>query len=743
MGMIVTNGSGFFSEEKRHADHEIVCPEPGIPVFRLNNRCLNGRYHIEKKIFSDPDNASLVQWTGFKPLASDKGEYRLHLILAPHLGNKGANNSGWVDNYKGNPMLFAEGNGVSMAVACSAPWLGRSAGFVGFSDGWQDLNMHKRMTWFYNRADNGNIALTAQIDWMAAKEKGFIIVLSFGLTPAEAGFRAINTLQYELSDMEQRYIKAWKSWQKSLLALDDNSPGSNSKYRTSTMTLRIHEAKRFPGGIIAGLSIPWGFSRGDDDLGGYHVVWPRDQVEVAGALLAANAFDSAKRVLEYLKLTQEKDGHWPQNMWLDGIPMWKGIQMDETAFPILLVDMFFRSQKSNNPDISGYWPMVRSAASFLVRNGPVTQQDRWEEDPGYTPFTLAVEIAALLAAADCAQRVGEDRIATYLRELADSWNDNIDRWIYVKNTDLCNELEVDGYYVRIGNPDTGETLTPSMGYVPIKNRPPGDDMEQSTHLVSPDAVALVRFGIRAPDDPKIVNTVKVIDSLLKTDTPFGPAWHRYNDDGYGEHKDGSPFDGTGIGRAWPLLTGERAHYELAAGRYDEARRLLDTLEAFANKGGMIPEQIWDDDDIPGKELFFGRPSGSAMPLAWAHAEHIKLLRSLHDGRVFDMPPQTVQRYQVQKRHSQYAIWRFNHKCRSFPDGKILRIEVLSPALVHWSSDNWRSFRDTRTEDTGLGVYTADLKTNHMREGSIIDFTFFWIDEDRWEGRDYSISVRKE
>jgi glucoamylase len=238
--------------------------------------------------------------------------------------------------------------------------------------------------------------------------------------------------------------------------------------------------------------------------------------------------------------------------------------------------------------------------------------------------------------------------------------------------------------------------------VPIKNQPPGQSTEPAEQIVSPDVLALVRFGLRAPDDPRIHNTVKVIDALLKVDTPNGPAWHRYNDDGYGEHEDGSPFDGTGIGRAWPLLTGERAHYEFAAGRKDRAQKLLAAIEAFANDGGMIPEQIWDAPDIPERELFFGRPSRSAMPLVWAHSEYIKLRRSLQDGRIFDMPPQPVQRYQVEKVGSRYALWRFNHKCYIIPAGKILRLETLAPARVHWGKDGWQDVKDTETRDTGLG-----------------------------------------
>ena len=186
----------------------------------------------------------------------------------------------------------------------------------------------------------------------------------------------------------------WLAWQGSLLDLEPQGADPRRLYRVSTAVLCTHEARDFPGGAIASLSIPWGFSKGDEDLGGYHLVWPRDLVETAGGLLAAGALADARRVLAYLRTTQEADGHWPQNMWLDGTPYWSGVQMDETAFPILLVDLARRELALSPGDVARFWPMVRRAAGYLVRNGPVTQQDRWEEDPGYSPFTLAVEIAA-------------------------------------------------------------------------------------------------------------------------------------------------------------------------------------------------------------------------------------------------------------------------------------------------------------------------------------------------------------
>jgi glucoamylase len=426
-------------------------------------------------------------------------------------------------------------------------------------------------------------------------------------------------------------------------------------------------------------------------------------------------------------------------MWLDGTPYWNGVQMDETGFPILLVDLANREGVLDKSELARLWPMVRRAAGFLVRNGPVTQEDRWEEDPGYSPFTLAVEVAALLCAAELAD-THEPAIASYLRETADAWNSAIERWTYAAGTALSREVGVDGYYVRISPPERTGVASPMQGFVRIKNRPTGQGREPVAEMVSPDALALVRFGLRAPTNRRIVNTVKVIDALLKVDMPAGPAWRRYDDDGYGEHEDGRPFDGSGTGRPWPLLTGERAHYELAAGRPAEAEALRETLSSFASEGGLLPEQVWDAADIPDRELFFAKPSGSAMPLVWAHAEYVKLCRSLAEGRVFDTPPQTVQRYQIQKVESPHTAWRFNNKCRTIQAGKILRIELLQSALIHWSPDGWRTLVDSKTRDTGLGNHIVDLPTEGLLSNAKLSFTFFWPLANRWEGADFEVTT---
>jgi glucoamylase len=739
MELLVSDGKEFFSEEKRHTHFELDTPAEGVPAFQLTNTCKDGRYRIHKTVLTDPERDVLMQRIRFEPLQGSLNDYHLYILLAPHLGNHGAGNTAWVEDYKGLPVLNAQRGEIALSLACSVSWLKRSVGFVGTSDGWQDVYQHKQMLWEYNRAEDGNLALTAEID-LAACGGEFTLALGFGLTPAEASLRARASLVDGFEAARDAYINEWQDWQNAL-----TPPPSELKipnlYRTSAAVLRTHEAKRFPGGMIASLSIPWGFAKGDEDMGGYHLVWPRDLVETAGGLLAIGAHEEVRRVLYYLQGTQEADGHWPQNMWMDGSPYWGGIQMDETAFPILLVDLAHRKGALDDDALTRFWPMARKAAGFLLANGPVTPQDRWEEDPGYSPFTLAVEIAALLAAANLAELQNDPPAAKLLRETVNLWDAHIEAWTYVTGTDLAKQVGVDGYYVRIAPPEETESSSPVNGFVPIKNRPPGESDAPAANIVSPDALALVRFGLRAADDPHILNTVKVIDALLKTDMPAGPIWRRYNEDGYGEYADGSPFDGNGVGRPWPLLTGERAHYELVAGRSDSAQSLLAALQAFANDDGLLPEQTWDGKDIPERELFFGRPSGSAMPLVWAHAEYLKLCRSLADGRVFDMPPQTAKRYLLVEKPSDYTIWAFNHKIRKIVHGNTLRLFLPTPARVRWSADEWTTEKEHDTHDSTLGVHVVDLPTRRLKTGTTIRFTIHWLNGDRWEGTDYAVEIR--
>jgi glucoamylase len=741
-GLIVTDGAGFFAEEKRDTDSTIASIEDGVPAYALVNthRPPAGeapRFRIVKRIISDPGRDVVLQQVRLEVLSGPP--LRLFALLAPHLVNAGTNNTGWLGEYKGQAMLFAEGGGTALALASSTPFLARSVGFAGVSDGWQDLARHFHLAWAYERAVDGNVALVAELS--LAGDDPVTLALGFGRSPNEAAFRARASLQDDFGAMAQLYAANWRAWQAGLVALDRPVRGHNG-YRVSTAVLRAHEAPSFPGGFIASLSIPWGATKGDDDLGGYHLVWPRDLVETAGGLLAAGAVSDVLRVLDYLRTIQEPGGHWPQNNWLDGTGYWQGVQMDECAFPILLVDLALRKGALDQAGAGRYWPMVRAAASYLLRNGPVTGQDRWEENAGYSTFTLAVEISALLAAADAADRANEAAMAGILRDTADAWNASIESWCFARDTPLAREAGVAGYYVRLA-PDAAPGGVSSIdGPVLIKNRPEGRGHFRAQDIVSPDALALVRFGLRAADDKRILDTVTVIDRVVRVELPHGPGWYRYNHDGYGEHEDGASFDGTGIGRIWPLLTGERAHYALALGERAQAEALLAAMEACTSRGALIPEQVWDSADIPARELVFGQPSGSAMPLVWAHAEHIKLLRSLQDGAVFDQPPQTVERYQRRNTGARVAPWRPGFQPERLKQGRVLRIGLASAAMVLWSDDDWTASHETPTADTGLGVHVAELPTAALLPGRVIVFTWRDIATGGWAGADHRVVVVK-
>ncbi len=733
MGFIITDGISYFSEEKTDSESKVEWEVPGIPLFKVTNKSTDGCYVIEKTVLTDPYRDSMVQQTTIQWEEQSIDKIKLYNLLAPHLGNKGQDNSAWVIHKKGIEILVAKREDSALAMVCSLPFINSSVGYVGISDGWQDLHAHKKMDWNYEEATNGNVALCGEID--ISSNKSFTLVLGFGSDIDSAIKNALDSLHDGFDKIKASYIKGWKDW---------HDRGSRNDLISdfelnSVAVLKTHESKNPNGGIIAGLASPWGYSRSDDDPIGYHIVWTRDMVEVAGGLLAAGRYDDIRDMIGYLDSTQQIDGHWPQNMWLSGESYWNGVQMDETALPILLINLARREGAINDNDVLDFWPMAKKAAGYIVRNGPVTRQDRWEEDPGYTPFTLSCEIAALLAAADFSELNQEKDVALYLRQTADNWHDALDRWMFTMDSEWTKEYGVDGYYERIALVDRA-IVSRFQNTVHVKNVPVEDSMLKAAHLISPDALALVRFGLRRADDPRILNTILLIDKLLKIDTPSGTTWHRYNDDGYGEQLDGSAFNGTGIGRGWPLLSGERGHYELAKGNPQEATNLLQYMQNFACESSLIPEQVWDSSPIPEFELELGRPSGSAMPLAWAHAEYLKLARSIKDGKIFDLPDQTVQRYLVNETESSLRSWRFNHKIKNMEVGKKLRVETLASASVHWTHDGWNTSHDQVCLNSGLGVFYADLDTDKLVPGTIVTFTFYWENADHWEGVDYSVDI---
>jgi glucoamylase len=257
-------------------------------------------------------------------------------------------------------------------------------------------------------------------------------------------------------------------------------------------------------------------------------------------------------------------------------------------------------------------------------------------------------------------------------------------------------------------------------------------------IVDAGFLQLVRYGIFSPDDRLVVDSLKVIDAVLKVATPSGPCWHRYNHDGYGQRRDGSAFCRWGKGRVWPLLTGERAHYELA--NQGDWRSLLHALEHFSTSTDLLPEQIWDDADLPGGARC-GDPTGSANPLLWAHSEYIRLLRSLRDGAVFDLIPEVAARYRVPKARAEFDFWLSQHPISQICAGRTLRICTPEPFRLRWSNDGWRTYRDDESRNIRIGAEYFDIASSAFHPS--IEFTFFWKRSNRWEGRNYSVQMASD
>jgi glucoamylase len=372
--------------------------------------------------------------------------------------------------------------------------------------------------------------------------------------------------------------------------------------------------------------------------------------------------------------------------------------------------------------------------------GPVSQQERWEEASGYSPSTLASSIAALICAASFARERGDDPTAQYLEEYGDFLECNIERWTVTTEGTLLPDVK--RHYIRVHPADVNDPRPnedPNAGNLFIANRPPGSRAEfPAKEIVDAGFLELVRYGIRPPEDPVIKDSLRVIDKILKVDTPLGPCWKRYNYDGYGQKEDGGPFDGSGKGRAWPLLTGERGHYVIAAGR--DAMPIIRAMEQFASSTGLLPEQIWDEADRPKDHMFLGKPTGSAMPLMWAHAEYIKLLRSANDGKVFETIPAVANRYILEKSKCKLIeIWKPNRHARSVKRGYTLRVQAPASFTLHWSKDGWKTIEDTTSNFTAIGIEFVDILISESQE-SPIKFTFLWTKTSQWEGRDYEVSI---
>jgi glucoamylase len=723
LGFIVSDGKGFWVEVKRLDNYALRLLAPGVPAVEVVHT--HPRFALTLRVTSDPDRDVLLidlELEGDPTLS-------VYVLLAPHLGASGFDNVARVASVGSRRVLGAAQGPFGLALAVvdetQKDALGAaSAGYVGVSDGWQDFHHNGAFTWRYDAAGPGNVALTAAIP------RRCVIALGFGSSVQSAATLAITALAQPFDGILQRQIQQWTQWHSARNEHSLFNPGAPGpltyQFALSSMVLRVHRDKTYPGTTVASLSVPWGNSR--NDRGGYHLVWPRDLVQCALALLGLGARREARNTLRYLIATQRADGSWNQNQWLGGTSYWNGVQLDETAFPILLA-----AALAEHDALDGLRPddMVTRALSFIARTGPSTGQDRWEENAGLNPFTLAIAIGALVAGSSFVPDPARD----FVLALADFWNANLERWLVATDTPLAQRLGVPGYYVRTAPSEVLANPKALLGSVQLKNQAHDGAMPIEDE-VGIDFLQLVRFGLRAPDDPWILASVKVADALLKVDTPKGPAWHRYVGDGYGEHEDGAPFDGSGVGRAWPLLTGERGHYELLAGA--DPTPYLDAMAAMTGPGGMMPEQVWDSDPIPDRGLALGCPSGSAMPLAWAHAEFIKLMISRKLGRPVDRPEALWRRYGGRRPTSAPAIWSPHAPIVEMPKGRALIISAPRPFQLHWGVDGWTSVKDATSVDTSLGIYIVELTAQRLREAGTIDFTVRWLDNNQWEGQDFKI-----
>jgi len=439
----------------------------------------------------------------------------------------------------------------------------------------------------FDPSPNDKAALISSCEDAGQRQCTF--ALGFANTSAQARATARASLARGFAAAKRDYEAGWKRYVATLPRIAKHQ----RQFNMAAMVLKGLEDKTYRGAVIASPSTPW-----NGGPSGYHAVWARDLYHVATAFDALGDRAAANRVLDYLFRVQQKpDGSFPQNTWVDGRPIGNGLQMDQVGLPLVLAAQLKRNDRET------WLKHVKPAADFIVKHGPRTEQDRWEEEAGYSPATIAAEIAGLISAAAIAN-VNRDRAAFDLYfETANEWYRKIEQWTVTRGDGGS------GYYLRItenDDPNDGAKIEINSSSRVVDER----------KVLDPSFLELVRLGVKPASDHTIVESLKLIDQLIKVETPFGEAWYRYNHDAYGETPDGGDYDGrNGVGRLWTLLTGERGEYDVARGDLRSARKRLDTLAGFANDGLMIPEQVWERS---------GKGTGSATPLAWSMAEFIRL-----------------------------------------------------------------------------------------------------------------------
>jgi len=711
IGFIVAGPSGWF-EVKRVARYTISVPKSYVPLPLIVHE--GDGYRLELEFIPDPVRDAVV--ISYR-LTGDG--MKLYVLMSPHLGNSGEGN-----NARAGADLAAWKDDHALCLVNDIGFRRSSAGYVGTSDGWQDFFHNGRMAWTYPEALGGNVALLGEL----ARAEG-VLALGFGKSLDGARTLARSALSEGYGTTRQRFIDGWEAWGQKLV-IPACTPTVEREAYISAVVLKAHEDRSYPGSIVASLSVPWG--NANDSSGGYHLVWARDCVEAGLALIAVGQLDDARWMLCYLLATQRDDGHWSQNTFPDGRAFWDGVQLDEVGFPILLAAKL--AELDGLAHLTGVHAMVHRATRYLVEHGPISPQDRWEENAGISPFTLGIEIAALIAATEFL----EDPIEkAYALSLASCWNERIEDWTYVEGGALAQEHGIGGYYVRLGPAALEGGL---RGRVDIRNR--SGESVPAAALIGMEFLYLVRLGLRDANDPRILDSLKLADALLRVETPLGVAYRRYNGDGYGEHEDGSPFDGSGIGRAWPLLTGERAHLDIGQGR--DPLPWLEMMTRMTGPGGLIPEQVWDGPAIPSRGLEPGKPSGSAMPLVWAHGEFLKLLFARQQKRPTEWL-KCVERFFARQASNDEAWplawhWRTDTPFETLPKNRDLLIDLDTPFLLHFGFDGWQGSQDRPSTPLPFGRHAVRLGPEDFKGHCTLDFTWYVSATARWVEREYHLTL---
>jgi glucoamylase len=622
----VTDGSTFTELETTGTTHSISLLNNSSLVWKQVNTADNGDFTITKTYIADPSRSVILVQTTFDNTSSKA--LKLYVDYHPQLDNDGMGNTGDTDSGSGD--LVAENGSVASALTASTGFTQTTNGYVGTSsDGETMLTSGHGLTSTYSQASTaGHIDQVAQIPVAASGSTTFTLALAFDTTEAAAISDASASLQAGFTSLESSFESGWQSWLNGLNAAPASvtgSPGLDEQYYVSLMEVKADEDKTYTGAFIAAPTVPWGASvsadsgAGQSGAHGYHAVWTRDEYEMATTLLAAGDKTDALAALNYIfSYEVESNGAVKQNSWLNGNAVFGSIQMDEVADPIVLAWQLGATGSSD-------WTYVQELANYLVANGPYTLEERWEENAGYSPATMAAEIAGLICAAAIAEDNSDPSAAETYQSTARAWASEVDNLTYTTTGSYGNG----DYLLRItpdGQPNAGTDISIANG---------GGSHDDRT-VVDPSFLELVRLGVKSPTATDITNTISVVDSELEVSTPEGPIWHRYSFDGYGETSSGGDYTGVGVGNPWPVLSGERGEYDVADGSTSGAQSMLQTMAGAANAGFQISEQVWDGSTGTGG-FTFGQPDNSSTPLMWAMAQYVRLAIDISAGKDVDTP----------------------------------------------------------------------------------------------------------